>query len=108
MRTTERRFMFEHNCYGPEIGRPPQTGTGLIGTAMFKQPAENTNATPDEEKRSVERINRESNPEDEHIEIEAEARRLASERGGWEAFSQDEWEHAARIVHNRKISLSKA
>jgi hypothetical protein len=75
---------------------------------MFKQPAENTNATPLEEQRSAERVNPEINPAEEHQEIENEARRLASDRGDGSSYSDEDWNHAARIVRNRKISLSKA
>ena len=75
---------------------------------MFKQPAENTNATPLEEQRSEERVSPEINPAEERAEIEAEAQRLASERGDSNSYSDEDWNHAARIVRNRKISLSKA
>ncbi|HYP05038.1 MAG TPA: hypothetical protein VER03_02290 [Bryobacteraceae bacterium] len=75
---------------------------------MFKQPAENTNATPVEEQRSAERVNPEINPAEEHAEIEAEAKRLAAERGSEGSYSDEDWSNASRIVRNRKISLSKA
>jgi hypothetical protein len=75
---------------------------------MFKQPAENTNATPLEETRSAERVNPGVNAAEEQLQIEAEAKRLAAERGNGESVSNEDWEQAARIVRNRKISLSKA
>lgn len=75
---------------------------------MFKQPAENTNATPGEEQLSAERANPGANLVNEHAEIEAEARRLASERGENTSYSDEDWNHATRIVRNRNISLSKA
>jgi hypothetical protein len=75
---------------------------------MFKQPAENTNATPSEEQRSAERVNPHVNAAEEQVQIEAEARRLAAERGDAEPLCDDDWKRAERIVRNRKISLSKA
>jgi hypothetical protein len=76
--------------------------------AMFKQPAENTNATPVEEERSAERVNPDVSPAEEQRQIEIEARRLASERGEQAGYSDEDWTRAERIVRNRKISLSKA
>ena len=48
-------------------------------------------------------------PAEEQSQIEAEAKRLASERGGAEcSYSDEDWNKAIRIVRNRRISLSKA
>jgi hypothetical protein len=76
--------------------------------AMFKQPAENTNATPVEEQRSAERVNPKVSPAEEQNQIEIEAKRLASERGEQAGYSDEDFKHAERIVRNRNISLSKA
>jgi hypothetical protein len=73
---------------------------------MMKQPAENTNATPLEEKLSAERIVPSRQSEDEEQEIEAEARRLSGETAG--KWTQEVWDRATAIVHNRKTSQSKA
>jgi hypothetical protein len=75
---------------------------------MFKQPAENTNATSEEEQRSADRVDPQINTAADHAEIEKEARRLASDRGNENSLSEEDWSHAERIVRNRKISLSKA
>ena len=75
---------------------------------MMKQPAENPNATPLDEKRSAERAVPARNPALEYEEIEAEARRLCDERGGEGQCTHDEWRRAAELVRNRKTSLSKA
>jgi hypothetical protein len=81
---------------------------GLNARTMFKQPAENTNATPVEEQRSMERVDPNVSPAEEQNQIEVEARRLASERGEQAGYSDEDRKHAERIVRNRNISLSKA
>jgi hypothetical protein len=75
---------------------------------MMKQPAENTNATAFDEKRSAERTIPARNPAVEYQEIEDEARRISAQREGDGRCTNDEWNHAAEIVRNRKTSLSKA
>lgn len=74
---------------------------------MMKQPAENPNATPLEEKKSAERVVPTLNPAEEYAEIEAEALRLAACRGGDPQSTQEEWIKAAHIVRIRRTSLSK-
>ena len=71
---------------------------------MFKQPAENTNATPLEEQASAVRVDPRVEPAELHAEIEVEARRLAAS----DAYEQEHWNKAEEIVRNRKKSLSKA
>lgn len=75
---------------------------------MFKQPAENTNATAADRRRSAERLNRKIDSADERSEVEAESRRIAAGRGSKDSISEEDRERASRIVRNRKISLSKA
>jgi hypothetical protein len=70
---------------------------------MFKQPAENTNATPLEEKTSAARVDPSVEPAELHAEIQAEARRVA----GSEEYGPEHWNKAQEIVRNRKKSLSK-
>ena len=78
-----------------------------IRSPMMKQPAENTNATPWEEKASEERRIPVKNPAEEEQEIRAEAERLSNERGGNGEWTEEEWSHASEIVRNRNTSLSK-
>ena len=80
----------------------------LKDKAMFKQPDGNTNATAADRRRSSERLNRKIDSADERSEIEAEARRIAADRGNKDSVSDEDRERASRIVQNRKISLSKA
>lgn len=75
---------------------------------MFKQPAENTNATPIDEHRTAERAAHDVDAAAEHEAVQAEARRLASERGEGDKYTHEDWTHAEAIVRNRKIALSKA
>lgn len=74
---------------------------------MMKQPAENPNATPVDERRSAQRADRARDPVSEQNEIENEARRIAETRGD-QTCSPEDWNRAAEIVRNRKIALSKA
>ena len=71
---------------------------------MFKQPAENTNATPLEEQASAVRVDPRVEPTELHAEIEREARRLAAS----DEYQPEHWSKAEEIVRNRKKSLSKA
>jgi hypothetical protein len=71
---------------------------------MFKQPAENTNATPQEEKTSAARVDPSVGPAELHAQIEAEARRLAAS----DEYGSEHWNKAQEIVRNRNKSLSKA
>lgn len=74
---------------------------------MMKQPAENPNATPLEERKSAERVHPVRDPAEEHNDIEAEANRLCASRGS-DTYTNDEWTRASDIVRNRRTSLSKA
>ena len=74
---------------------------------MMKQPADNPNATPFDERQSAERVRPVRDPAREQREIEEEARRLCAQRDSQE-YSREEWNQAAEIVRNRRNSLSKA
>ena len=70
---------------------------------MFKQPAENTNATPLEEQKSAVRVDPRVDAAELHAEIEGEARRLAAS----DDYQPEHWSKAEEIIRNRKKSLSK-
>lgn len=74
---------------------------------MMKQPAENPNATPLEERESAQRVSPVRDPAKDHLEIEAEALRLAESRGS-DTYTNEEWARASELVHNRRTSCSKA
>ena len=72
---------------------------------MFKQPAENTNATPQEQKEAMERTRPlpQNSPEDREREAEL-AQRLASEAGKDQPGEQER-EQAAEVLRNRKNNI---
>lgn len=74
---------------------------------MMKQPAENPNATPLDEKLAAERRIPLTDPAVEFQEIEVEAKRLATARGS-DATTPEDWNQATAIVRNRNKALSKA
>lgn len=72
---------------------------------MFKQPADNPNATPEEEKAARERIRpAEKNPAEDRERAAELALRLANEAGKPEAGSE-EYEQAKEILWNRKNNI---
>jgi hypothetical protein len=75
---------------------------------MMKQPADNPNATPLEERQSAKRVLPNRDPTEEYEEIESEVRRLSAERGADDQISREDWDKAAEIVRNRKTARSKA
>jgi hypothetical protein len=76
--------------------------------AMMKQPADNTNATPQEERQSARRVTPAYDPTEEYAEIEAEVRRMASTTGSEGTPATEDWNRAAEFVRNRRTSRSKA
>lgn len=74
----------------------------------MKQPAENPNATPVEERQSAERTRPERNPAEEYTEIQAEAKCLSLSRGEEHHITTEDWAQATEIVRNRKTAQSKA
>ena len=72
---------------------------------MFKQPAENANATPEEEKQSRERARpAEQDPAQDREQAATLARQLALESGRTEP-GPEEHERAAEVIRNRKLNI---
>ena len=75
---------------------------------MMKQPADNPNATPEEERQSARRVTPAYDPTEEYTEIEAEVRRMAGISDPEGTPATEDWNRAAEIVRNRRTSRSKA
>lgn len=72
---------------------------------MFKQPADNPNSTPQEEKEALERARPapRDTPEDRE-QAAALARRFASESGKAEP-GPEEHQRAAEVIRNRRLNI---